>query len=172
MIYLSNSASSVLDRARGLCGGASEFGYRFQHLVAMALKAHPSLMDLYENLGAGQPDCFCNDSGHGFEIKTRADGTSIPMDDNSWIALPKFSKPRLVALLTLCPPYPLWVVDLTGMDPGPVSLSRNTPADTELEEHLKIELSSLVESIGASRICTGSRDDFNQRASALAAGRH
>jgi len=172
MIYLSNSANSVVERAYRLCKDASDFGYRFQHLVAMALKAHPRLKDLYENLGAGQPDCYCTESGHGFEIKSKSEGTSIVMDDNSWIALPKFSKPRLVALLTLCPPYPLWVVDLTGMEPGPVSLSRNTPADTELEEHLEIELSSLVESIGASRIGTGSRDDFNQRASALAAGRH
>lgn len=170
MFYLTNSATSVLQRALGHLPQStnSEFGSRFQRLVAIALRAHPELASLYENFGAGQPDCYCNASGHGFEIKCRSQGTSVTMDDNSWRALPQYDKPRLVALLTVTPPYPLWVVDLKRMQPAPVSLGRDTPVDAELERHLKVELSALIEAMGANRIYAGDRDEFNARAHALA----
>jgi len=177
MFYLSNSANSVLQRAlAGMPKGYSEFGSRFQHLTAIALTMHPDLATLYENLAAGQPDCYCGASGHGFEIKSRSQATSVTMDDNSWRALSNYAKPRMITILTMCPPYPLWVVNLAPMtpgpinltEPGPINLKRDTPVDTDLEGHLKVSLGNLVEALGAKRICEGTRDQFVECAVALA----
>ena len=169
MFYLSNSANSVLQRAlAGMPKGYSEFGSRFQHLTAIALTMHPDLATLYENLAAGQPDCYCGASGHGFEIKSRSQATSVTMDDNSWRALSNYPKPRMIAILTMCPPYPLWVVNLADMKPGPINLKRDTPVDTDLEGHLKVSLGNLVEALGAKRMCEGTRGQFVEHAVALA----
>ena len=177
MFYLSNSANSVLQRVLAtMPTNYSEFGSRFQHLTAIALKMHPDLATLYENLAAGQPDCYCGASGHGFEIKSRSQATSVTMDDNSWRALSNYAKPRMIAILTMCPPYPLWVVNLAPMtpgpinlkEPGPINLKRDTPVDADLEGHLKVSLGNLVEALGAKRICEGTRDQFVECAVALA----
>ena len=65
MIYLSTAASALLEAAYGRLG-ANSFGLRFQSLVVEALKAHPRLHDLYDNRGAGQPDCFAILERYGF----------------------------------------------------------------------------------------------------------
>jgi len=153
MIYLSTAASALLEAAYGRLG-ANSFGLRFQSLVVEALKAHPRLHDLYDNRGAGQPDCFAILERYGFEVKAWATD-SIVLDGNSRTALSRFANRRLVATVTTVAPYPIWVAVLSERIDGPIRLARDTPADAELEAHLKAALSWIVEAIGVRGIVEG-----------------
>jgi hypothetical protein len=164
MIYLSTAASAILEAARTELDAAS-FGSRFQALVVEALKAHPRLHDLYDNRGAGQPDCYANTERYGFEMKAWSTD-SITLDDNSRAALAKYTHRRLVATVTTVAPYPIWVAVLGERIDGPIKLARDTPADSELETHLKSVLSPLVEAIGVRGITEGNLDAVATRAAA------
>ena len=156
MIYLSNTAGHILDRlARQL--DEQEMGYRFQTLVVEALRMHPDYADLYDNKGAGQPDCYSNKAQTGFEIKCRRDSTRITLDDNSWRALPTYKHPKLVAVHTSKAPFPVWVAELRGLAPDPIVLAASTPVDARLEEHLRVHLSALVEAVGLPRLACSQR---------------
>lgn len=170
MIYLSTAASAILDAARSELDPTS-FGSRFQALVVEALKAHPRLDDLYDNRGAGQPDCYANTEGYGFEMKAWSTD-SITLDDNSRAALKKYTHRRLVATVTTVAPYPIWVATLGERIDGPIKLARDTPADAELEAHLKRELSPLVEAIGVRGVVDGNVDAVATRAAAAARQMH
>lgn len=165
MIYLSTAASAILEAAYSRLG-ASNFGLRFQSLVVEALKAHPRLRDLYDNRGAGQPDCYANLEGYGFEVKARSTD-SIVLDGNSRSALSTYTHGRLVATITTAAPYPLWVAVLDQHVDGPIKLARDTRVDAELEEHLACVLSTLIEAIGAQGIVEGNLDAVATRAAAV-----
>lgn len=171
MFQLTNAASGILERAHLDMPSSrreSEFGYRFQSMVAAALKCRAGLDDLYENKGAGQPDCYSAASGYGFEIKTRAD-SPVELDENSWSALPKYPNPRLVAMLTTTAPFPIWVLDLQGLARGPIRMDAGLRADSDLEAHLKTHLSALVEAVGTARLTKPERSDFDRATSEIAA---
>jgi len=171
MFQLTNAASGILERAHQDMPSSrreSEFGYRFQSLVAAALKCRTGLDDLYENKGAGQPDCYSATSGHGFEIKTRAD-SPVELDENSWNALPKYPNPRLVAMLTTTAPFPIWVLNLQGVARGPIHMDAGLRTDAALEAHLKKHLSELIEAVGTARLTKPERSDFDRATSEVAA---
>ena len=162
MIYLTNAANHILRQANlneNLT--PAEFGFRFQHLVASALRRRMDLQDLYENAGAGQPDCYSNASSYGFEVKCQSTNP-IKLDKNSWDALPKYKNPTLVAMLKVDPPYPLWVVDLKDVPREPISLSRHTRVNAELESHLHRILSQEIEAVGLSRLIQSDRSTFRK----------
>ena len=162
MIYLTTAASAILESAyRQL--EASKFGSRFQSLVIESLKAHQRLHDLYDNRAAGQPDCYANTEGYGFEMKAWATD-SITLDKNSKDALKTYKNRRLVATVTTVAPYPIWVAVLSERIDGPIRLARDTPADAELEAHLKAALSWIVEAIGVRGIVDGDLDAVATRA--------
>lgn len=162
MFQLSTAASAILESAYEVIN-ESEFGYRFQTLVVEVLKGVPGLGDLYDNRGAGQPDCYANASGVGVEIKARQ-ANPLALDANSWKSLATYKSPRLVAMLTTVAPYPLWVARLDGLTSGPIRLSRETPIDAELESQMQPTLSLLIEALGVQGIAEGSRDDLANRA--------
>jgi hypothetical protein len=171
MFQLTNAASGILERAHldmPASRRESEFGYRFQSLVAAALKCRAGLDDLYENKGAGQPDCYSAASGYGFEIKTRAD-SPVELDENSWSALPRYPNPRLVAMLTTTAPFPIWVLNLQGVARGPIHMDAGLRTDAALEAHLKTHLSALVEAVGTARLTMAERGGFDRAASEIAA---
>jgi len=158
MMYLSNTANHILDSlARQL--DEQEMGYRFQSLVVEALRLHPDYADLYDNKGAGQPDCYSNRARAGFEIKCRRDSTRITLDENSWKALPTYEFPKLVAIHTSKAPFPIWAAELKGQAPAPISLSSTTRVDAQLEEHLRVHLSALIEAVGYARLACSKRSD-------------
>jgi hypothetical protein len=162
MIYLTNSASYILYQAASNGNlDAPELGFRFQHLVASALRRRMDLRDLYENAGAGQPDCYSNESSYGFEVKCQSSNPII-LDENSWNALTNYKNPTLVAMLKVDPPYPLWVVNLSGVPRGPISVSRHTRVNAELESHLQRILSQEIEAVGLSRLIQSERSAFRE----------
>lgn len=171
MIHLSNIANSVLERSLDPTRGglsAAEFGSRFQVLVAAALKSLPNHEDLYDNKGAGQPDCYSVKSSAGFEVKCLA-RPRVELDQNSRDALRTYASPRLVALLTTSAPFPLWVVDLKDHAQHAITLDRSMPVDEERERLLKLPLDRLIESIGAERFCAGNRETMANQMSRIAA---
>lgn len=162
MLYLSNAANAVLESVRDSQMEPSEFGYRFQILVVEALKVHPKLGDLYDNRGAGQPDCYSNAEHYGFEIKART-ANPLQLDDSSWDSLVTYEHPRLVAMLTTKAPYPIWVAKLDDLNDEPIRLSRDTSVDLEIEQHLKVTLGNLIEAVGVNGLVSGSRHQVIER---------
>lgn len=170
MFYLSNIANSILERARDHREGRlseSEFGSRFQIIVAAALRSLPEYADLYENRGAGQPDCFSTRSSAGFEIKCRSTAR-VEIDPNGWSALGRFDHPILIAMFTSSPPYPIWVVDLRGRPETAIALDDRMAVDAVLERSLKPRLVELIESLGTRRIAEGRLEDMHERVSRVA----
>jgi hypothetical protein len=162
MFYLSNIANSILQRAHERSGfSESEFGYRFQVLASAALRSLDGYDDLYENNGAGQPDCYSNQRKTGFEIKCRKD-PRVELDSNSWKALRAFESPRLIAMAVASPPFPIWIVDLTGRPVTSITLEEVTPTDQTLEQLLKPRLSELIEATGCQRIVAGNREEMQK----------
>jgi hypothetical protein len=153
MFYLSNAANAILEAA-GEQLAPTEFGYRFQSLVVEALKLQPDWDGLYDNRGAGQPDCYFN--SYGFEIKCRQTNP-MPLDENGWNAMREYNYPRLIAMLSVSAPYPLWVADLSGLSPKPVKLNHDTAVDSDLEQHMQRALSPLIEAVGTPGLTAGSR---------------
>jgi hypothetical protein len=171
MIHLSNIANSVLERSLAPARGGllpTEFGSRFQLLVAAVLKSLPDHEDLYVNPAGGQPDCYSMKSGAGFEVKCLA-RPRIELEPNSWDALRTYPSPRLVALLTTSAPFPLWVVDLKDHARHAITLERSMPVDAERERRIKPSLDRLIEAIGAERFCAGDRETFSNLVSRIAA---
>jgi hypothetical protein len=171
MIQLSNVANSIFERAQELrsAGRAeSDFGSRFQHLVAAALRSLPEFSDLYENPAAGQPDCYSNRAGVGFEVKCHAT-PRIEIEPNGWNALRTFKEPRLVAMLSISAPFPVWVVDLKGLPEAAITLEDSTPVDAALEKALASQLNALIEAIGAPRIAEGNLTEMRDRVGRIAA---
>lgn len=167
MFYVSNSANAILASGYEKLNDAGEFGYRFQAFVVEALKRHIGFADLYDNRGAGQPDCYANQKSYAFEIKAR--GTDvIALDDNSWKSLPTYENPRLVAMLTTGAPFPMWVIDLKGRSGGSVQLARESIVDEKLEATLTDLLSDLIESVGSGGLVLPSRSDFILRVESAA----
>ena len=167
MFYLSNAAIAILESAReglvrrlGTPQGASEFGYRFQSLVEGALRLRPGWADLYGNPAAGQPDCYFGE--YGFEIKCR-EQSPVRLDDNTWAAMLNYQFPRVVAMLAVSPPYPVFVIDLHGLAPQPVRLDRGAKFDMDLEQFLKPMLTELIEAVGAAGLSAVERADVIQR---------
>lgn len=151
MFYLSNAANAVLEAT---CSNLTpqDMGRRFQSLVAAALERHPRFLRLHNNRGAGQPDCHHDPSGYGFEIKCRQSDQPLVLDENSWNALETYRHRRLVTMLAVAVPYPLWVIDLAGLSRRPIALARTSPADAELEAYLATAISDVVEEVGAGRM--------------------
>jgi len=151
VFYLSNAANAVLEAT---CSNLTpqDMGRRFQSLVAAALERHPRFPRLHNNRGAGQPDCHHDPSGYGFEIKCRQSDQPLVLDENGWNALETYRHRRLVTMLAVAVPYPLWVIDLAGWSRRPIALARTSPADTELEAYLAVAISDVVEEVGAGRM--------------------
>jgi hypothetical protein len=159
MFYLSNAANAILQEAMEEID-PSEFGYRVQILVVEALKLQTGWEKLYDNSGAGQPDCYL-DGKYGFEIKCRQTNP-MPIDANGWEAMENYQNPRLVAMYSLSAPYPLWVADLSEVPQKPVRLDHDTVVDPRLEDHLKEFLSQLTEAVGIFRLIRGNREEANK----------
>ena len=155
MFFLSNAANAILEAA-GEQLAATELGYRFQSLAVEALKLQPDWDELYDNRGAGQPDCYFN--SYGFEIKCRQ-ANPMPLDENSWNAMREYNYPRLIAMLSVSAPYPLWVADLSGLSHEPVKLNHDTAVDSDLEQHMERVLSPLIEAVGTPGLTAGSRKE-------------
>lgn len=151
MFYLSNAANAILE-ATASALTPQDMGRRFQSLVAAALERHPRFPRLHNNRGAGQPDCHHDQSGYGFEIKCRQSDQPLVLDDNSWNALETYRHRRLVTMLAVAVPYPLWVIDLAGWSRRPIALARATATDGDLEAYLAAAISDVVEEVGAGRM--------------------
>jgi hypothetical protein len=156
MFTLTNAANAILEVGLQKLT-PEEFGYRFQELVVQVIRSVDSMADLYDNKGAGQPDCYSLSAGFGFEIKARRAST-VELDSNSWESLSKFNHSRLIAMVTEEAPYPLWVVNLEGAPRSPMALTDNVTIDRELEAHLKQGLSDLIEALGFERLCAPKRE--------------
>ena len=162
MFYLSNIANSILQRAHETPTiDESEFGSRFQILVSAALRSLDGYSDLYENPAAGQPDCYSNQGKAGFEIKCRKD-PRVELEARSWEALTTYKHPRLIAMVVASPPYPIWIIDLTGQPQTSISLEEAIPTDRDLEQLMKLRLSELIEATGCARIVGGTREEMRK----------
>ncbi len=165
MFQLRNAASAILRSAYAELleseYGASEYGYRFQDIVIGGLRMHPLFAGdlLYDNRSNGQPDCYQGRDSWAFEVKCR-NSTGLQLDANSWAALPKFKNPRVIAMLPAGSPYPLWVVDITGVVKGVIRLGESTKCDGNLERHLADAISDVVESVGRRRLVELDRTDL------------
>ena len=83
----------------------------------------------------------------------------MPLDENSWDAMKQYDHPRLIAMLSVSAPYPLWVADLSGLSHEPVKLNHDTALDSDLEQHMERVLSPLVEAVGTPGLTAGSRKE-------------